>query len=91
MKDESMENSLIYQYNNGWSVRRLSEEYHCSRRRVRRILQEHERVRAQGVSNKPDAVVRKSKLDPYKDYIHKLIEILIFTLKNNKPGGLKIQ
>jgi transposase len=99
MKDEAMENSLIYQYNNGWSIRRLSEEYHCSRRRVRRILQEHKRVRYQGVGNKPGTVVHKSKLDPYKDYIHKLIEeykgitvqrIFELILEHGYPGKITI-
>jgi transposase len=73
MKDQVMENSLIYQYNNGWSIRRLSVEYHISRRRISRILNEHERRRSEGVIAQVKPQVRKSKLDPYRDYIHELL------------------
>ena len=73
MKDEAMENSLIYQYNQGWSVRRLSVEYRISRRRASRILQEHERQRSEGINDDARLGPRKSKLDPHKDYIHQLL------------------
>jgi transposase len=73
MKDEALENSLIYQYNNGWSIRRLSREYHVSFRRISRILKENARRRSEGtvVENKPKQ--RASKLDPFKPYIQELL------------------
>jgi len=73
MKDEALENSLIYQYNNGWSIRRLSREYRVSFRRISRILKENAQRRSHGgvLENKPKE--RASKLDPYKDYIHELL------------------
>jgi transposase len=74
MKDEAMENSLIYQYNKGWSIRRLSVEYHISRRRISRILNENERRRSEGVAILVKPQERKSKLDPHKDDIHRLLE-----------------
>lgn len=74
MKDEAMENSLIYQYNQGWSIRRLSAEYHISRRRISRILKEHEHQRREGVSILVKPQERKSKLDPHRDDIHQLLE-----------------
>ena len=74
MKDEAMENSLIYLYNQGWSIRRLSVEYHIGRRRISRILKEHEHQRREGVSILVKPQERKSKLDPYMDDIHQLLE-----------------
>jgi transposase len=74
MKDEALENSLIYQYNKGWSIRRLSVEYHISRRRISRILKENERRRSEGVAILVKPQERKSKLDPHKDDIHRLLE-----------------
>ena len=74
MKDEALENSLIYQYNQGWSIRRLSEEYRISRRRVSRILEERERRRSEGIDDDVKPVPRKSKLDPHKDDIYRLLE-----------------
>ena len=74
MKDQAMENSLIYQYNQGWSIRRLSAEYHISRKRISRILNENERHRSEGVIDQAKPRLRKSKLDPHKDYIHRLLE-----------------
>ena len=74
MKDEALENSLIYQYNQGWSIRRLSEEYHISRRRANRILEERERRRSEGIDDGVKPVPRKSKLDPHKDNIYRLLE-----------------
>jgi len=73
MNDEALENSLIYQYNNGWSIRRLSREYHVSFRRISRILKENAKRRSQGavVENKPKQ--RASKLDPFKPYIQELL------------------
>jgi transposase len=74
MKDVAMENSLIYQYNQGWSIRRLSAEYHISRKRISRILKENERRRTQGVIAQDKPQQRKSKLDPHRDDIHRLLE-----------------
>ena len=73
MKDEAMENSLIYQYNQGWSMRRLSSGYHISRKRVRRILKEHERQRKEGTAIESRPKQRKSKLDLHKDEIQRLL------------------
>jgi transposase len=73
MKDEALENSLIYQYNQGWSMRRLSAGYHISRKRVKRILKEHERQRIEGTAVVTKPKQRKSKLDLHKDEIHRLL------------------
>jgi len=73
MKDEAFENSLIYQYNQGWSMRRLAREYHCGRRRIIRILKENERRRSEGI-NPPTRKVYPSKLDPYKEHIQDLLQ-----------------
>jgi transposase len=74
MKDEAFENSVIYQYNQGWSIRRLAREYHCGRERVMRILRENERRRTMGVNPLKDPRVYPSKLDPYKEYIHDVLQ-----------------
>ena len=74
MKDEALENSLIYQYNHGWSIRRLSVEYHISRRRISRILKQNERRRSEGENAWARPQKRKSKLDPHRDDIHRLLE-----------------
>jgi len=73
MKDQALENSLIYQYNNGWSIRRLSEEYRVSRRRISRILNENAERRSQGVVADTKPKGRTSKLDPFKEYIQELL------------------
>ena len=73
MKDESMENSLIYQYNNGWSVRRLSQEYRVSRRRIDRIIKENAHQRSEGSAVEKKPRQRLSKLDPFKEHIQELL------------------
>ena len=65
---------MIYQYNQGWSVRRLAREYHCGRNRILRILRENERRRAQGVNCPKPPRACPSKLDPYKGEIQDLLQ-----------------
>jgi transposase len=74
MKDELFENSVIYHYGQGWSIRRLAKDYRCGRNRIIRILRENEQRRAQGVSALLPPQVRPSKLDPYKEYIQELLQ-----------------
>ena len=74
MKDEAFENSLIYQFNQGWSIRRLAREYHCGRNRILRILRENERRRSEGVNSPKSPRVYRSKLDPYKEDIHDALQ-----------------
>lgn len=73
MKDEAFENSVIYNHGQGWSIRRLSREYHCGRNRILRILRENEQRRTQGTSPFVEPKVYPSKLDPYKEYIQELL------------------
>jgi transposase len=82
MKDEAFENSLIYQYNQGWSLRRLAREYHCGRNRILRILRENEHRRNMGINPMKEPKVYPSKLDPYKEYIQDLLQ---------KFGGITTQ
>jgi transposase len=74
MKDEAFENSVIYQYNQGWSIRRLAREYHCGRNRIIRILGENERRRSQGVKLPESPRAYPSKLDPYKEHIQDVLQ-----------------
>lgn len=74
MKDEAFENSVIYNHSQGWSIRRLAREYHCGRNRISRILRENEQQRAHGVNTPADPRTYPSKLDPYKEYIHDLLD-----------------
>lgn len=74
MKDEAFENSVIYQYNQGWSIRRLAREYHCGRERVMRILMENEHRRSMGVNPVKEPRVYPSKLDPYKEHIQEALQ-----------------
>lgn len=99
MKDEALENSVIYQYNRGWSQRRLSDEYGISRKRVSRILKENERLRTEGKALKASSPPRKSKLDPYKEYIGELLQefkgitvqrIFELLLQKGYPGRISI-
>jgi transposase len=99
MKDEALENCVIYQYNRGWSQRRLSQEYGISRKRVKRILKESERLRTEGIVLKAKSHPRKSKLDPYKEYIGQLLEqfkgitvqrIFELLLQKGYPGKITI-
>ena len=82
MKDEAFENSVIYQYNQGWSIRRLGREYHCGRKRILRILGENERRRTQGMNCPKSPRVYPCKLDPYKEHIQDLLQ---------KFGGITTQ
>jgi transposase len=74
MKDEAFENSVIYNHGQGWSIRRLAREYRCGRNRILRILRENEQRRNQGVSPLMAPRVYPSKLDPYKEHIHDLLQ-----------------
>jgi len=74
MKDEAFENSVIYQYHQGWSIRRLGREYHCGRNRILRILRENELRRTMGVNHLKEPRVYPSKLDPYKEHIQDLLQ-----------------
>jgi len=55
-------------------VRRLSREFGISRGRVKRILLCNEHKRATGEDQHPKPKRKTSKLDPYKEYIHRLVE-----------------
>jgi len=74
MRDEAFENSVIYQYNQGWSIRRLGREYHCGRKRIQRILRENEHRRREGVNLLKATRVYPSKLDPYKEFIQDTLQ-----------------
>lgn len=74
MKDELFENSVIYHYGQGWSVRQLAREYRCGRNRILRIVRENEQRRAHGVKVPVPPKVYPSKLDPYKEYIQELLQ-----------------
>jgi transposase len=74
MKDEAFENSVIYQYNQGWSVRRLAREYHCGRNRILRVIRENEHRRAMGTDPVKEPRACPSKLDPYKGDIQDLLK-----------------
>jgi len=73
MKDELFENSIIYQYLQGKSIRQLAREYHCSRKRVQRIIQQYEHQRREGNPLIKAPRTYPSKLDPYKSYIQELL------------------
>jgi transposase len=74
MKDEAFENSVIYHHGQGWSIRRLAREFRCGRSRILRILRENEQRRTQGVNPLVTPRVYPSKLDPYKEHIHDLLQ-----------------
>jgi transposase len=74
MKNESLENTIITLYGQGWSIRRLSRELMISRRRLRRVLVSNSVLR----DTTPKEIVttkkkRLSKLDPYKEFITELL------------------
>ena len=75
MKDQDKENKIITLHSLGWSIRRISRELDVSRKRVDRLLASNLRLR----DATPKAVIkvktrRKSKLDPYKEFIIELLE-----------------
>ena len=74
MKDEQLENQLIGLHSRGWSIRKLSQEFRVSRRRIRRIFREKEQERKHGKVELKQVIKRSSKLDNYKDYISELLE-----------------
>lgn len=74
MKDEAFENSVIYNHNQGWSIRRLGREYHCGRKRILRILSENELRRTGGMNTPKSPRVYPCKLDPYKEHIQDLLQ-----------------
>ena len=75
MKDENLGNSVITLYGRDWSIRRISRELCISRKRIRRLLASNSVLRD---TTGNDAVKpkkkRKSKLDPYKEFITGLLD-----------------
>ena len=76
MKNEQLENTVITLHvQKGWPIRRISRELCISRERVRRWLVSNSVLRD---TTGNDAVKpkkkRKSKLDPYKEFINGLLE-----------------
>lgn len=74
MKDESLENNVVFLHALGWSVRRLSGEFKISRERVSRILRENLNARESGNDNESGDKMKSSKLDNYKQYIGEILE-----------------
>jgi len=76
MKNEQLENTVITLHiQKGWSIRRISRELCISRKRIRRLLVSNSVLRD---TTGNDAVKpkkkRKSKLDPYKEFINELLD-----------------
>ena len=75
MKDENLENSVITLHAKGWPIRKISKDLGISRGRVRRWLVSNSVLRettpGDEISLKKK---RKSKLDPYKEFIAELLE-----------------
>ena len=76
MKNEQLENTVITLHvQKGWPIRRISRELCISRKRIRRLLASNSVLRD---TTGNDAVKpkkkRKSKLDPYKEFINGLLE-----------------
>lgn len=74
MKDEALENSVVSLFARDWSIRRIAREFTVSRNRVRRILERNQILRQKTVDPVKPANKRPSKLDPYKEDIHELLE-----------------
>ena len=74
MKDESLENNIVFLHALGWSVRRLASEFKISRERVDRILSENLNARESGNDNESGDKIKSSKLDNYKQYIGEILE-----------------
>lgn len=74
MKDEALENSVVSLFARNWSIRRISREFAISRNRVRRILERNQAIRQKTVDGVKVKKKRPSKLDPYKEHIHELLE-----------------
>jgi transposase len=73
MKDEDLENNIVSLFGRGWSIRHLAREFTISRNRVRRILLRNKAARQQGEEPVVKKQKRRSKLDPYKEYIAELL------------------
>jgi transposase len=73
MKDESLENSILYLHGQGWSIRKLSREFCISRGRVKRIIENNSRQR-EGNQKEPGRRPKTSKLNPYKEFIGEILE-----------------
>ncbi len=75
MKDENLENSVITLHAKGWPIRKISKDLGISRGRVRRWLVSNSVLRdttpGDEISLKKK---RKSKLDPYKEFIAELLD-----------------
>jgi transposase len=74
MKDEALENSVVSLFARDWSIRRISREFAVSRNRVRRILEQNQLLRQKEVEPVKVKNKRSSKLDPYKEDLHQLLE-----------------
>ena len=74
MKDENLQNSVVTLFNRGWSIRRLARDLNISRNRVKRILSRHKIIRDEGEEPIQKKQKRRSRLDPYKEYITELLE-----------------
>ena len=75
MQDLELENCVLTMYHRGWSQRSLAERFSISRGRVIRIIKRNQKDRATEklVQPKPRKP-RVSKLDPFKDQVHHLLE-----------------
>lgn len=75
MKDENLKNSVITLYGRDWSIRRISRELCISRERIRRLLASNSVSRdTTGNDVVKPKKKRKSKLDPYKEFINGLLD-----------------
>ena len=75
MKDEPLENTVVYMHGQGKPQRHIARELGIGRQRVKRILSQNiqNREKAQAVAKAPGKK-RPSKLDPFKTYISELLE-----------------
>jgi transposase len=73
---EELENLIITQYADGWSIRALTRHFSMGRNTIRRILRKNRRQRDTGhdALERQRAVVRKSKLDAFKPMIQDLLK-----------------
>jgi transposase len=75
MQDIELENCVITMYNRGCSMRSLSARFSISRGRVKRIIQKNQKGReTENISQAQEKKARGSKLDPYKEQVHGLLE-----------------
>jgi transposase len=75
MKDEPLENTVVYMHSMGLSIRHISCELGIGRQRAKRIIKANTRQRLQGTPEvKAPVSKRSSKLDLFKEYILELVQ-----------------